>query len=358
MAATAAEFALFLDEAGEPRSMAWREWEAFDAVRSAAPAPVFGRAICFTYDIWRREIAPGIEVGMSAAGPSVVLGEVGRGAIEIAVPLIGFAVERITAAAVVAIGEKLYGFAESAAVEPEGVILRVWPSSDPGRTFLATEPLRGNPILLGRGERASGAAGRVGRVDDTLWALRPGDAVKIGIPYAEGRRVFENRGGKIVATPWEDWEVTDAAANPKVYVAEGKAPWGHVPAEWVGRMVTVIERVREYDDRAREYRDRLAKTVEGELVLFAPFTVNRAAEFGDRLDAVVARAVWVVRGYEPERLGEAELADRADAKVKAEALVREAAVIVAAPHFTCFADALREKIERAAKPAKRRSVGQ
>lgn len=147
--------------------------------------------------------------------------------------------------------ERIYGLTQTMQTEPGIVLVRVQPMTSVHRQYMRTETLRGEPVCLAQGIFAGGDAGATGSVDDTLWVLRPGDAMVIGSGFDKKLRVIENIAGRVQTSTWTDWEIADGKANPAAYVAQGKAPWGHVPAEWIGRIVQIIRSVHEWNGKAQ-----------------------------------------------------------------------------------------------------------
>jgi hypothetical protein len=354
-------YALWLED-GVPQTATWQDYQNLRAVEAAqeviaeaegqpeALDVVFGSMPCYTY-VGRGEIQSGLKVSTGTSGSVVSLGESGRGRKLAEVPIVGFSPgERLDSAAVAKLSEeekpsryygdepeihRIYGLTESQATE-DGVLVRVQ-LPRPHRSYLRTKALRGEPTKLAGGIYASGAAGRAGSVDDTLWVLRKGDSLVIS-SYPDNLRVIENQDGKLTTTSWKAWELTDAQANPEPYVAKGKAPWGHVPAEWIGRVVQVIRRIKEYDSRRREYYTEYRRTHEGELISVSPLVVNLGWDGRDRKDVTVENGVWVK--IDPHktvtRPNEDEVKEREEAKAEADTLQAEARELREQPHFSCF----------------------
>lgn len=363
-------YALWIGANGAPVTATWQDYENLQAkakaeavIAEATAEPqglmmAFGQMPAYTY-AGRGEVRTGIEIGKGAAGPAVCLGEEGRGRRRAEVSLIGFEDERVEATAVAILEEKqvparyygdkptverIYGLVRSAQTEEGALLLRVLPSGG-WRTHRRTEPLRGSPTLIARGVIASGTAGYAGSEDDTLWVLRPGDVVVI--EGNEKLRVLENKAGKLVTTPWADWEVADGKVDPQTYVAQGKAPWGYVPAEWVGRVVQVVRSVREYDSRSYREHMEYRETHEGELISVSPLVVNLGWDGRDRHDAVVTDGVWVKLDPHKEvrRLDGDALAKRTQIRTEAEALHARAIALTQERYFALAEASLREQVE-------------
>lgn len=181
----------------------------------------------------------------------------------------------------------IYGLTSGDRDEAAGTwLVRIVPTRSPHRSYTQVEKLRGEPKELARGNFASGAAGAAGSADDALYVFRPGDAVKIG-----ESRVVENVAGEIRSSFYSDWEAADGIANPAAYIANGKAPSTKIPAEWVGRVVSVIHRV------AETYRGETLiswpESDKGELVSLSPLVLNTGWDGRDRKLMTVSPGVWV-----------------------------------------------------------------
>lgn len=363
-------YALWIGADGAPVTATWQDYENLQAKAKAeamiaeataepqALAVAFGQMPAYTY-AGRGEVRTGIEVRQGAAGLAVCLGEEGRGRRRTEVSLIGFDAERVEATSLAVLQEKqvparyygdkptverIFGLVQSAQTEEGALLLRVLPSGG-WRTHRRTEPLRGSPTLVARGVIASGTAGYAGSEDDTLWVLVPGDAVVI--ESNEKLRVLENRAGKLVTTPWADWEVADGKANPQAYVAKGKAPWGYVPAEWIGRVVQVVRSVREYEPRSYLEYTEYRETHEGELISVSPLVVNLGWDGRDRHDTVVTDGVWVKLDPHKEvrHLTGDALAKRTQIRAEAEALHARAIALTKEGYFALAEASMREQVE-------------
>lgn len=335
-------WALWL-EGGVPKTLPFERYErelALAGARAemakaqngeASLRTAFGRMPAMTYIVGNGDVESGIK--LVAGDTAISFGQKGRGRIATEVPFVGFtAGERLEEAGVVILSEKekkvssyeapeverLYGLVESQVVEEVGaILLRIVGNRTPRRGCVDTQKLRGEPTQLARGVFASGDAGYAGSSDDTLWVLRSGESVVIR-SSGENSRVLENQNGVLQTPSWYDWKVADGQANPSAYIPKGRAPWGHVPTEWIGRVVAV------------DYRGD--SSIEGELVEVhkGSISLNLGWDGRDRKVVAFETGVWVtlhadkkVAAPDLERLV-AEKKVREDARLAGEMAEQEA----------------------------------
>ena len=367
-------FALWVDEDGTPKTATWREYENLKAVAQVEALVAetkagqkglelaFGKMPAVTY-IGRGRFEAGIKVGTGVTGPAVILGEEGRGRVKTEVAILGFNPgERLESVAVAKLLEEtaparysweqpvvktIWGLCESEEVEVGAVLVRVSPSGA-NRTHLEVKPLRGNPTLLASGHFAGGDAGRTDSSPDELWVLRPGDSLSSGTYGHSLSRVIENTGGKLVCSTGDEWEERDGRANPEAYIAKGRAPWGRVPTEWVGRVV-IVERWVEDTNRYREPIREVRSGYEGELVSIGNgrLELNLGWDGRDRKVVTVESGLWV--RLETEKTVTPADAGRAATKAKAATLRAEAEGLRTAGHFVCLPPETQAKVSRVAK---------
>ncbi|MBI4142551.1 hypothetical protein HY480_01605 [Candidatus Uhrbacteria bacterium] len=375
-------YVLWVEEDGTPKTATWQDWENLQVVAKAeaivaeatekpeAMSIAFGRMPCFTYS-GSSTIESGIEVGKGATGSVVALGESGRGRKLAEVPIVGFAPgERLDAVAVAVLSEKeiaprpysgdqpvisrIYGLVEAPRAEVGAALVRTrLPHAC--RTFGEVKALRGAPTLLAKGLRAGGIAGRADCAEDALWVLRHGESVAVDESGRYGfSSVISNNSGKVSVTSWTEWEIADGLANPSAYVAKGKAPWGHAPAEWVGRVVQVFSWVQEYESRERKSYPELQERHEGELVSVSAtgIVLNLGWDgLRDRQLVTINSGVWVRLDAEKKvtRADASAEQEREAAKADVARLQSVAKLVREAGHFACFEDGLRARIIRVAE---------
>ena len=350
-----AAFALWVDESGTPKTAPWHQYETLQAVAKATSSDalmlVTGSVQCATYK-GGGTIENGIAVKDGPNGPAIVLGERGRGRNLFEVPFVGLTPgsNEVWEAAVAELSRQevparysweqpttkvVYGLTESAEVDETTWLVRLNPTSSPHRTTYEAKVVAGAPVQIARGNFASGDAGAAGYADDALYVIRPGDAVRIG------GWVVENVSGKLTTTLFGDWELAKATQNPEAFVAAGRAPVQHTPAEWVGRVVEVVYR------RTESYRGNTVvnwpKGDPAELVSINPLVVNTGWDGRDRtLVTLSSDAAWIELDHNRvvRVLEGAELDERNAAKVEHEVLRREAGELVKAKHFAYIGDHL------------------
>lgn len=242
------------------------DWEVLTATEAATAkiveateAPealplVIGQVPCFTFHCGK--VSQGISVGRVPAGLAIVLGEEGRGRKSVSVPLVGFEEQPLIEAAVAKLSEETiparyygdqpttkvkYGLI-NAALANGAALVRVNTSWVYTRgTNGRWEAWKGNSVTLVSGQGAHGDAGNVCNWQDGLVILREGDVLYV---HPEGGRktscyALYLSGGKLQSQEWQEWKVVDGMQDPEFYVNKGTAPWDHVPAEWVGKVVKV-----------------------------------------------------------------------------------------------------------------------
>jgi hypothetical protein len=374
-------FVLWVDQNGKPQTATLQDWEILQAVAKAeamlveAKAAVdtipilFGEMPCFTFK--SGEIELGIQVEKGVAGLAVKMGEDGRGRKLAEVPLVGdFEIEenRIAFAAVAKLSEQtiparyssdkpekkvIYGLVHSAEDEKGTFLVRV--NTSGGYTRRGDgywETWKGNPEVMTLGSGADGAAGGIGNWKDGLVVLREGDVLFV---HPSGGGFYSHalfvEGGKIHCERWIDWKIADGLRDPQFYVCKGTAPWGHIPSEWIGKVVTVLEKEQTYKmgaSSSKMYYDHLAERHTGELVSAKPFVLNLGWDDRDRHDITVKSGTWVKleadkQAKHPEgreanqRRRLRKLADRFRGKAQA---------AMSKPYFVLLARDLQEKVTK------------
>lgn len=112
-----------------------------------------------------------------------------------------------------------------------------------GKVLLRTsdgEAHRGSPQVLTYGYMEHGTV-NIDVSRDQLWLVSEGDVVK-----SCGHAMWVEN-GQLHAQPFNTWRLADAKRNPDAYIAEGWAPVGFVPAEWIGRVVETYDVNRQQD---------------------------------------------------------------------------------------------------------------
>ncbi len=354
-------FAMWV-EAGEVKTATWDVYERLQAKVDIAASPktlAFGTMPCTTY-VGRGEFSGGIEIKLGETGTAVILGTEGRGRVRTEVSVIGFeTAEILREAAVIELSRKempvrfsweepkvnvIYGLTSSEQMEKGAHLVRIRPSTSPHRSYIHCETLRGEPTRLALGNFASGDAGNAGSADDALYVIRSSEVVKVG-----GYWVIQNVDGELQTTPFKDWEVTDAGVDPAPYIAKGIAPWGKVPDEWIGRIVSVVTRkVKMERDGETVYWPEGEK---GEIVSLNPFILNMGWDGLDREILSVESGVWVKlhEHLQVKVLEGDERTQRCDAKEEALTLQIAANELRSAKHFSHLDADLRRKIEQLAE---------
>jgi hypothetical protein len=270
-------YALWLED-GKPITTTWKDYENIQAVakaqemiEQAEESPesldvVYGSMKAFTFS--GDHITEGIRVSDGATGKVIAFGEEGRGRSRVEVPLVGIEAttqsdnygrtsESLIQTAVVKLEEKTiparysweeakvkttYGLTQSDKQE-DAFLIRVSTSGPYTKgTAGVIDPWKGSPVVLTSGSGAHGAAGRVGGWDDALLVMREGDALFVrqeGGYKSAGPWAVYVEGGQLRCELWQEWKLKDAKRTPDFYVAKGTAPMGHVPSEWIGKVVTV-----------------------------------------------------------------------------------------------------------------------
>jgi hypothetical protein len=357
------EFALWVDEHGDPKTSTWEEFENLKAAAKAsvivAESTMGGKAL----DVAFRQMPAltytggedwefGIAFKRGIAGPAVVLGTEGRGQRECQVSLVGMEDDNgtIYGAAVAKLdesdGKAIWGLANVDDCEPDTALVRMRPQGR-HRVHIEVRAHRGEPVKLASGNFASGDAGRVDSTPDELWVMRPGDLLAVGTYGNPPSRVVEYTGGKLAILSGKKWEEQDGLANPEAYLAKNRAPRGHVPDGWVGRVVTVESWVSDYDSRNEKVLE-LREHGKGELVeIGKDFVILNAGWDGrDRRLVRFNSYVWVTDTGE---LPVAPDPNRVTVQDEARELRERASVLRSAEHFACFAHELQALVKKVAE---------
>jgi hypothetical protein len=354
-------FALWISADGQPQTANWQDWENLQAVAKAeaviaeaeattrALPTVFGSMSCFTFA--SGQLKSGIKVERGTAGPAVRMGETGRGRKLVDVSLIGFDTELVEASAVVKLGDDIFGLVQSGKSEPNAHLVRV--CTNGGYTRRGDgywEIWKGQPEVVTYGNGADGDAGRIGSWLDGLIVLRTGDVLRIR-PSSDGPAfALFVEGNELRVEDWLEWKVQDAQRDPDFYTAKGTAPWGCVPTDWVGRIVTTIVR----GERTISGGHRIPAHHEGEtgeLISISPLVLNLGWDGRDRHDMTVPSALFLKLETDKKvsQLEGEELAKRQAFRKEAETLRDQAREIIARSHFRLLESNLREQVEEVAK---------
>jgi hypothetical protein len=145
----------------------------------------------------------------------------------------------------------------------------------------SVEEWKGTPKLIAKGNGADGDAGNIGSWDDEVWVLREGDALFARPSGGNPAHAIYVAEGEIQTRLWAEWKLADAMSDPAFYVGKGTAPWGHAPAQWLGKVVTV-------QDKERNDLET------GELVSVNPLLLNLGWDERDYAPKTVAQGGWVI----------------------------------------------------------------
>lgn len=341
------DFALWLDEAGQLQTASWQDYETISAIHTAEATVadveekpqglllLAGQMPCFSFK--GGNITSGLKLEKGAAGVSVRLGEEGRGRKLTEVPIIGEAgeaIELLEKAAVVDLGKGIFGLVQSERIEPSACLVRV--STEQAYTRRGNgswELWKGNPIVMTKGNGADGDAGGIGSWDEGLFILREGDVVRVR-PSGDGPAyALFVKDGKIKSEPWIAWKVEDAKRDPNFYVAKGTAPWGHVPPEWIGRVIQTME-MGERGMSGGSLIPSFQERETGELISIEPFVLNLGWDGQDRHDMIVRSALWVALTDKKVRRLEGEEAEKRKLiRAEAEDLRNKAITITKQSYF-------------------------
>ena len=303
-------FALWMDESGLLQSATWREYEVLSAVVTAEAGTeasgqktLFGQMSAFTWS--RGFIQPGIQVKSGLAGQAIQLGEVGRGRTPVEIPLVGITVQgTLTEAAVAILKEEtrparyrgqepekktFYGFTKGAEQE-NGFLVRIdtsWVYTRGSRAEIA--PWQGTPTILCEGRGAQGDAGGIYSWPDAIAILHEGDVVYVRPEGGRKTKAYALlvKNGQLLTQEWVDWKIQDAKRDPGFYVAKGTAPWGYVPAEWIGKIVAVLKLEKYSDELYLEEKEV------GEVVSIKPLALNLGWDGRDQSLVEILSGTWV-----------------------------------------------------------------
>jgi hypothetical protein len=317
-------------EKGKPTCSSWQDYENLQAVAKAQSViaeaekkhkeleVLHGEMSCFSFS--GGAVTPGLSVVKGATGKVIAFGEEGRGRYLLEIPLVkiepkvftdnyGQTTETINMVAVVKLDEKVikseYSWIEptkkifygltSSTKKSDNFLVRI--SSACGYTRRGSgkiETWKGKPEALGCGHGADGDAGRIGSWEDGLFVMHKEDFFYVR-PSGDGPRyaVFV-RDGAVQSEEWTAWKIKDSKLDPDFYVKKETAPWGHVPAEWIGQVVSVItlgERSMIGNRPTPAFREKET----GELILIAPDQVvlNLGWDGKDRHDVTFNGGLFV-----------------------------------------------------------------
>lgn len=352
--------ALWLDESGQLQTASWQDYETMSAIQKVEAIVeteekpqelkfIANQMSCFSFT--GSKIEAGLSLTKGAASMSLQLGEKGRGRKLVEIPFLGEEAKSLTAAAVVELNNNIFGLVQSENIEPAAYLVRV--STRCGYTRRGNgswEIWKGNPVLITEGHGADGDAGGIGHWDDGLFILHEGDVIYVR-PSGDGPNyaVFV-KNGKVQAEPWISWKVEDSKNDPTFYVNKGIAPWGHVPADWIGRVVitkVMGERSMCGGSMIPTYEDRET----GEVVSNNPLVLNLGWDGRDYHEMAVTRALWVVLTDKEVRQLKGEEADKRQLlRNEAEKLQSQAAMVTKQSFFKLAAASLRENVEKIAQP--------
>jgi len=349
--------ALWLDETGKLQTATWQDYETMMAIHEAeaiianagGKPIVAGQMPCFSFS--GGEITSGLKLEKGAAGMAVRLGEEGRGRKLVEIPAVEETSAVLTAAAVVDLGKEIFGLIQFEESEPNAYLMRICTRCGYTRRGDGSWQIwKGAPTVITEGHGADGDAGGIGRWADGLFILHEGDVIYVR-PSGDGPSyaVFV-KDGKVQAETWISWKVEDAKRNPSFYVSKGAAPWGHVPAEWIGRIVTTKvmgERCMSGGHMVPAYEDQET----GELISTEPFILNLGWDGQDRHDVTVNSALWVVLTDKKVRRLEGEEAEkRRLLREEAESLHNQLMAITKQGFFRLAEANLRSNVEELAQP--------
>jgi len=364
-------FALWIED-GTPKTASWQDWENLQAVAkaeaiiaevkaSAQVLPIsFGDMPCFTFH--GGQITPGIKVTKGATGPVVQMGEDGRGRKLVEVPLVGIeAGETVAMAAVTKLSEKeiparysweeptkkvIYGLTHADQTEQGAFLVRVNTGSGYTRRGNGDwKTWKGNPEVVTFGYGADGDAGRIGQWNDGLVVLHEGDVLYVRPSGRSSSYALWVEGSKLQTQTWMHWKMADGVRDPKFYVGKGTGPWGNVPTDWVGKIVTVLEFVKGY--RHGE-GDEMETRHNGELVSINPFVINLGWDGQDRHDVTVNSGTWVKLETDKQvrRLEGDDLTKRQALRKEAETLRDQTKEATTRSHFELLERNLGEQIQK------------
>lgn len=363
--------AVWLDEAGNPQTASWQDWENLQALAKAealiAKAAtsveslplIYGQMTTATFQYGRLE--NGIKTVKGATGKVVALGESGRGRKLAELSLLGFETEIIEAAAIAKLSEEaiparynweesktktIFGLTQSKTVESESFLVRI----NTGGAYTrrgdgSWEIWKGAPKEIVSGHGADGDAGRIGSWKDSLVVMSEGDVVFVS-PSGDGPAyALFVQGCQLRSEAWIAWKVQDAKTDPDFYVAKGTAPLGYVPSEWLGRVVT-IRVMGERSMRGGSYIPSLCDGETGELVSMNPLILNTGWDGRDRHDVTITSGLWVVLTDKKVKRLESDEADkRRLIRAEAKKLRNQASAAMKQTYFELTEVDLRNKVQ-------------
>ena len=235
------DLALYLDKAGKPATLDYQEWRTGQEAQKVEAQPdahkrLFGSMPTYTFD--SAGLAEGLEQE-TAAGPALVLGSRRRGRHEEIAPLVGLDAGA-KHAAVAKAGEHQIVLISAEQAEEGKVLVRVDTSGSYSRGCRGTvRAVRGTPERLVEAWYARGDAGNVRRMADELWVLGGGDILRVKIEGPRPAQALFVQNDELCVMPFAEWRLEDARRDPAEYIAEGWAPAGQVPKEWIGQIVEI-----------------------------------------------------------------------------------------------------------------------
>lgn len=364
--------ALWYDATGL-QTATWKDYENIQALKAAeaamADAPTATPSLNFLSDqlqayTWScGRVEEGIALANGATGMVVSLGQSGRGRSLLELPLVGFEAEgRLTQAAVVVLDEKTiparysweqetikrkYGLAQAPKTEA-GFLVKIstsWVYTRGSSPEISV--WQGTPSIFAEGRGAEGAAGGIYDWPEVVAILHEGDVLFIRPEGGYKTRSYALfvKGGKLMTEIWVTWKIADAKRDPAFYVARGTAPWGHVPQEWIGKVVTISELVND-----RDRGDLLEERETGELISISPLVLNLGWDGQDRHDVEPYRGTWVkLTDKQVRKLEGAELDKRQAIRLQADALKAQAEAITGTSTFAVAESGLRERVSEIAR---------
>jgi len=350
--------ALWIDEAGVPKTVSWQDYETMMAIHEAeaiiADAEqksqgleiIAGQMQCFSFR--GGEIVSGIKLDKGSLGAAIRLGEEGRGRKIVEIPVVKFeAEEAVNWAAVANIGNGMFGLVKSQKAEPNSCLVRICTRQGYTRRGNGSWKLwKGNPILVTKGSGADGDAGRIGNWDDGLFILHEGDVIFVR-PSGDGPDyALFVKNSKVEVEDWLKWKIRDAERDPDFYVAKGTAPWGHVPSKWIGQIVTTIE-MGGYAMSGGDIIPCFQERETGELISVEPFVLNLGWDGCDRHDVTFHSALWVSLTDKKARRLEGDEADKRKlVRNEAEMLRNKAITMSAQSYFGLVETNLRSDVQK------------
>lgn len=346
--------ALWVDENGEPHSASWKDYENLQAVAQAesllaeaeaqpeALNIIHGTMPAFT---WRGgSVESGLHLTKGATGLVVELGEAGRGRRLTEIPLVGEVPGMLTQTAVAQLSEKVRGLIPNYTKTENSFLVRI--NTSGGYTRRGNgfwKPWKGHTVTVAAGYGADGDAGGIGTWDDELLVMHEGDVIYATPAGSAPLYAVLVKDGKVFTELWVTWKIEDAKCDPEFYVAKGTAPWGHVPADWIGKVVTVKEL-----ESSREDGSYLTERYTGEVVSISPLRLNLGWDNRDYHEVEVTHGTWInlETKMQVKRLVGEDATQRQTMRTQAEEVKKQAIEITQRSYFNLLSDPLQEDMQK------------